>query len=240
MLPHPPKSKKLKDLTSRRGPKFPGTGLPLKGTNVKKGSNKVVSFQTWREPEKMDNRRSSRGKQPRDIKSCEGSFSHYTPLPAIGNQEERQSQSHYNGKRSLPKSAEKLNTGNQNDDVLLSTIKRMKLGMDGMLNSTPSSSSSSSFLSSTVQSTVPNIPVHNIELAIRLPKGSRIHHTFKSSDTLETVMRFLSTNMGVPLPLSKYVIYLNEVPKKELNELQRKLCELNIHDRSVLMLDTRD
>lgn len=238
MLPNPPKSKKLKDLTSRKGPRFPGTGLQLKGTNVKKGS-KTVSFQTWREPGKMDNKRPSRGKQPRDVKSREGSFSHYTPLPSIGNQEEKQSQSNYNGKRSLPKSAEKVKSGNQNDDVLLSTIKRMKLGMDDMLNSKPSSSSSSSSLSA-AQCTVPNIPVYNIELAIRLPKGSRIHHIFRSTDTLETVMHFLSMNMGVPLPLSKYVIYLNEVPKKELNELKRKLCELDIYDRSVLMLDTRD
>ena len=79
--------------------------------------------------------------------------------------------------------------------------------------------------------------MYNIELAIRLPKGSRIHHIFRSTDTLETVMHFLSMNMGA---LSKYVIYLNEVPKKELNELKRKLCELDIYDRSVLMLDTRD
>ena len=237
MLPHPPKSKKLKDLISRKGPKFPGTGLQLKGTNVKSES-KLISFQIWREPQKMDKKRPSRGKQPKDIKSREGSFSHYTPLPSIGNQEEKQSQLHYNGKRSLPISAEKLKTGKQNDDVLLSTIKRMKLGMNDMLNSTPSSSSS--FSLSAAQCSVPNTTVYNIELAIRLPKGSRIHHTFRSSDTLETVMHFLSMNMGIPLPLSKYVIYLNEVPKKELNELKITLYELGIHDRSVLMLDTRD
>ena len=182
------------------------------------------------------NNKNSKAKHSRDIKSREGSFSHYTPLPSIGNQEEKQS--HYNGKRSLPKSAKKLNPENQNDDVLLSTIKRMKLGMDEMLLPTFSSSSSSSLSAS--QCTRTNIPVYNIELAIRLPKGSRIQHTFRSSDTLETVMRYLSTNMGIPLPLSKYVIYSNEVPKKELNELQMKLCELDVHDRSVLTLDTRD
>ena len=54
MLPHPPRNKKLKDLTSRKDPKFPGTGVPLKGTNEKKINKKVVSFQTWREP-KMNN-----------------------------------------------------------------------------------------------------------------------------------------------------------------------------------------
>lgn len=233
MLPHPPKNRKSKDSTHLRGVKFPGRGLPLKSTNEKKSNSKTVAFKEWREPKMNNDKKNTNLRQ--GLGSREGSFGHYTPLPSIGNQEEKMAQSHYNGKRSLPKSAEKQNPGNQNEDVLLSTIKRMRLGMDKMLSTNSSSSSSSS--AGPLQ---PANQHYKIELLIRLPKGSRLQHTFSSSDTLEKVMRFLSKHMGMPLPLSKFVIYSNEVPKKELNELKKQLYMLDIQDRSVLTLDTRE
>ena len=240
MQPHPPKGEKLRKSTKAQF-KFPGPGRNLKETGETQG--RKGSFHSWRGQNHEMNRRSSKKKvQPQEL-SREGSFSHYTPLPPIRNEDEKmehQELLQVNGKRSLPKSAEKHYPSHQNDDALLNTIKRMRLGMDMLTADSPSSSSSLSFQefqndAVTVDQYIEPSKDYKIDLIFRLPKGSKIQATFKSTDTLETILKFLSKEMKVSLPLSKYVIYLNQVPKKELVELKFTLFRLGIKDRSCLL-----
>eukprot|EP00111_Clytia_hemisphaerica_P016960 TCONS_00050291-protein len=233
MLPHPPSgSKKPKPLAHESKIKFPGTGKALK--DPQKSDSR--SFNSWREPSNEMKKRAT-SKKKAEPPHREGSFSHYAPLPAIGAAHEEKQ--HLNGKRSLPKSAEKQYPPN-GDDNLLKTIKRMKLGMDDIMPEAPGTSSIQRAASHQAQYYISKHQCYNIELMIRLPKGSKIQYTFKSTDTLETVLKYLSKEMKVALPLSKFVLYLNQVPKIELNELKKTLFELGIFDRSVLTLDTRD
>ena len=184
------------------------------------------------------------------------SFSCYKPLPAIGSNDEKEraiksSPPKTSGKRSLPKSTEKVYPHNSNnterDESLSDTIKRMRLGMDF------SSSSLSNCLQDSMQVEANEQVLMNsnhvegidsepneIQLVIRLPKGTRVQQTFLNTDTLQTVLKWLSKQMKVTITLTRYVLYLNEVPKKELTQQKLTLLKLGIKDRSVLTLDTRD
>ena len=186
------------------------------------------------------------------------SFSRYTPLPAINNNMMREEQSKTKNSKSSNKrtlqslSTERLSlsatTSKCTDDLLSNTIKKMRLGTDAAaINDTSIVGCSKELDSSEQRSNKDEIIVYDtptsdnsINLVIRLPKGTRVHHCFSSSDTLSVVLEFLSKQMKTRLYLKKYILYVNEVPKKELKSKTSTLLALGVKNRSVLALDTRD
>ena len=186
------------------------------------------------------------------------SFSKYKLLPAISDKKEiKGSKNKISNKRTFETwTTENKNienkTNSEKDDALLDTIKRMKLGNDGLISSERSYLPNNKIQSKITKNPfdrdkvkeinkADNIPsTSSIDLIIRLPDGERIQHSFSSSDTLTTMVEYLSNIMKKKIDLKTYVLYTNEVPKRELKSRKSTIVALGIQDKSVLALDTRD
>lgn len=178
------------------------------------------------------------------------SFSKYKPLPAISN--ETDSKTKASNKRtfetwtSQEQCTESSSSKQENDEFLLETIKKMKLGTDNSLvniEQVYSQTKRNPFQKVKIKEKTKEerlASTSSINLIIRLPDGERVKHSFSSSDTLGCVIEYLTKIMDRNIELKKYVIYTNEVPKRELKENELTLVALGVQDKSVLALDTRD
>lgn len=280
MFPHPPTSAKLnisRQNIRSSSKKFPGLGKSINESErlasskqhrntlvkplspVKQISMKTRSSGKEKSRKKEDVPSTATNSQARPTRNPEkrDSFSRYTPLPAIGSQDEKERktkicQPKTSGKRSLPKSAEKHfpeRSNTPSDEGLSDTIKRMRLGLDfGSSTSQDQKKleNNSDQSEITNKQVVSNLMEHaekdntEINLMLRLPDGSRVQTKFKQTDLLQSVLQFLSKQMKISISLTRYVLYLNEVPKRELKNVKSTLSKLSIKDRSLLTLDTRD
>lgn len=269
MYPHPPngvKPQKSRDIT-KQYQQFPGKGESLKKNQTDRNMATNSSGSNPRQPKSnyQDKNISKSSKFPLDVKKRD-SFSRYTPLPSINDQKQKQKMStnsrppskrtlqQYEMNASISKNGEREKI---EDDILTATIKKMRLGSSSSeKNHKPQVSIQNT--SSTVMDNVVNVCstttsittnklVNNdttnyeqINLVIRLPKGTRVEHCFSSQDSLNVVLEFLEKQIKTPLNLKKYVLYTNEVPKREVRSRKSRLSVLGIKDRTVLVLDTRD
>ena len=262
MYPHPPNSSKVKSSSSsvRYHHKFPGKGdslkSPIKSLPVVKMDDLPQSSRSARSSRKShidsNNLPQMKTQHLKQVKKKD-SFSKFHPLPAIQTQHRQKTTKVNSNKRALPKHNTSLtnNSSEKVEDDILDTIKKMKLGSDflSLESSTTKDVASRNCFELGVTSNCENEDQtsssylnenYHVNLMIRLPKGNRVEHCFSSKDTLEDVIGFLSKQMKSSINLKKYVLYTNEVPKKELKNRKSVLHKLGIKDRTVLVLDTRD
>ncbi|CAF0822773.1 unnamed protein product [Didymodactylos carnosus] len=76
----------------------------------------------------------------------------------------------------------------------------------------------------------------DIQLAIRLPDGERLEKTFRSTDRITDVLKYVASKGN---NLDKQNVYLSsgEVPKREFKDLNMTLAQAGIETRTVLFLD---
>lgn len=166
---------------------------------------------------------------------CSSSFSKYKLLPAIHDKKDSKCSKRTFDSWSIQDEDGIMNSEND----ILDTIKRMKLGNDYLTSVQPSCFNEGNInLSAYDEDCKPCSSA--INLIIRLPNGHRIQHSFSSSNTLNNILEHLSLIMQRKINLDEYVLYTNEVPKRELRNGTSTIVALGIHDKSVLALDFRD
>lgn len=189
------------------------------------------------------------------------SFSKYQPLPSINDgPKNNMKKTKDSNKRGMVIGGRQMSADVSNgpvDDIIVSaSMKRMKLSNSGRASLSKSMNYSSNaaneqedllrkFKKSYLKDEKNDCLLQPhcatpINLIIRLSDGKRLQNTFNSNDLLKDLFKFVSKNVKDVITFEKCAIYTNEVPKKELTNIEASLSALGIQDRTVLTLDTRN
>jgi len=262
MQPHPPSAAKITTNASagvrRRSVKFPGKGESLKKKtpdatqkrNIRSSPKKPVNFVVVNEATErkyhsavaLENNLSGENLDHKiasvDHSSSvarQDSFSKYRPLPDIKKKQiktettKMRKSASSNKRVPFPNGQLEENTMNiPPDEMFLKSMKKMKLRSEHGQNI------------NNQHFHVQSEPQSNVNLIIRTPNGSKLQNIFLSTSTINDILTFLTKQMKTDINLRKYVLYTNEVPKRELTGKTSSLSTLGIKDRTVLTLDTRD